>query len=188
MSSSSGAVNFSGLQHLLKSPSAKVADQIFHEIFKNRLGAVPRVIQESLVSALQLSEDEATQLILSVREIIAIALYENNPNLSSLFPDSFHDQLKKLILQIITSRLPQWREDAILHQCALPRLVDLQWRIDVKRASEALSNMSVPTVLVQLQVEEEGAQNKVHFELNKQTLDTMLDGLEKIKGQLGTLK
>lgn len=59
----------------------------------------------------------------------------------------------------------------------------------MKRASESLSTMSVPTVLVQLEVEEDSnTHSNIQFELNKQTLDTMLDGLEKIKAQLATLK
>jgi len=72
--------------------------------------------------------------------------------------------------------------------------METDWRIDVKLASEAISNMSVPVVLLQMKIakpaETVDAQpevNNVHLELNKQTLETMLDGLGKIKAQLATL-
>ena len=103
--------------------------------------------------------------------------------------------MKTLVLTIIDARLPTWREQSLQSQCSLPKLVDIDWRIDVKRASDSISNMSLPTVLVQLKVEEspapankEASQRAVNFELNKQTLETMLDGLTKIKAQLSSLK
>jgi len=34
----------------------------------------------------------------------------------------------------------------------LPRLVDFDWRVDIKTSSDSLSRMSVPTCLLQLQV------------------------------------
>jgi hypothetical protein len=92
------------------------------------------------------------QLFDSARRLIEVAVYENSSNLGPLFPNEFHKDLKTLILQIVTAHLPEWRETAINTSCSLPRLQDFDWRIDVKRASDTMSNMSVPTVLVQLEV------------------------------------
>jgi len=70
-------------------------------------------------------------------------------------------------------------------------LIEFDWRIDVKRASETVSSMSVPTVLVQLQLDDrteiEPEKKSVSFELNKQALEAMIDGLSKIKAQLSKL-
>lgn len=35
---------------------------------------------------------------------------------------------------------------------SLPRLVDVDWRVDVKTSAEAVSRMAVPTLLVDMQV------------------------------------
>lgn len=92
------------------------------------------------------------KLFESICYVEEIALYENSASLQALFPADFHADLKTLILTIIHGHLAQWRSDAISSQCSLPKLKSLDWRIDVKRASEMISNMSVPTVLVQVSV------------------------------------
>src|SRR4051794_24533232 len=82
-----------------------------------------------------------------------IAVYENTASLEAVFPASFHKDLKNLILQILNARLAQWREDAIKNQCGLPKLLDFDWRIDIKRASHSILEMRpTPTLLVQLKV------------------------------------
>jgi hypothetical protein len=154
-----------GLQYLLKAPSKKVVDQIFVEIFKNRSGVIRQEILQSLVAALSITLEESeeviyqyiyatnlNQLVNSVRFLIKTAIYENTSNLSHLFPEDFHKDLRNLLLQIVDAHLPQWRDEVANNQCSLPRLKEFDWRIDVKRASDNITNMSVPTVLVQLKV------------------------------------
>ncbi|GAM27624.1 hypothetical protein SAMD00019534_108000 [Acytostelium subglobosum LB1] len=81
---------------------------------------------------------------------------------------------------------------------SLPRMVDMDWRMDVKTSSDVMSRMAVPTVLFKLQVEDpkgtpsedsqQPATKTVIFELNKQTINTMLEGLEFVQGQLNSIK
>jgi len=82
---------------------------------------------------------------------------------------------------------------------SLPRFEGIDWRVDVRSASDTVSRMSVPTVLVQMRVQNsyngevppaEGqavAQRLVTFELNKETLATMLDGLVFVRDQLAAI-
>lgn len=35
---------------------------------------------------------------------------------------------------------------------SLPRLVDLDWRVDIKTSSDSISRMAVPTCLLQMKV------------------------------------
>jgi len=166
------------------------------EVFKvRRQRSPPTILSDSLVAALKISKDKVQELFDSMCYILEIALYENNSSLGPLFPEDFHKDLKTLILQIINAHLAVWRAAALNQQCSLSKLTNFDWRIDVKRASEMMSNMSVPTVLVQLSLEDHmkasASSNNiktVNFELNKQTLETMLDGLKKIKDQLASLK
>eukprot|EP01132_Coremiostelium_polycephalum_P009045 gene9045-11079_t len=81
--------------------------------------------------------------------------------------------------------------------CSLPRMVDLDWRMDVKTSSDVMSRMAVPTVLFKLEVEDRSKQvnedntrptKTVIFELNKETINTMLNGLEFVQGQLESIK
>ena len=71
------------------------------------------------------------------------------------------------------------------------RLIDVDWRVDLKTSSEEVSNMSVPTVIVKLKVQPEATRagelapiRTVQFVLTKEALGTMLDGLRKIREQL----
>jgi COMM domain containing 9 len=65
----------------------------------------------------------------------------------------------------------------------------------MKTSSNYLSRMQVPTVMVQMEVQQNptkagvmpGVQD-VQFELSKETLATMLDGLGKIRDQLASMK
>ncbi|CAB3984468.1 Hypothetical predicted protein [Paramuricea clavata] len=79
-------------------------------------------------------------------------------------------------------------------QVSLPKLVDFDWRVDVKTSSDAVTRMSMPTCLVQLKIQENACEEKrlpelkcLNVELSKKTLDTMLDGLGKIRDQLSSV-
>lgn len=65
-------------------------------------------------------------------------------------------------------------------------MVDVDWRVDVKTASDTASQMSVPTVLMQLQLADSdtGTQQPVAFELNHDALQTLLASMGKIRSQL----
>jgi hypothetical protein len=79
-------------------------------------------------------------------------------------------------------------------QVSAPKLIDFDWRVDVKTSSNIMSRMAVPTVIVDMALQRAperqgvlaGVQH-VQFELSKQSLATMLDGLTKIRDQLGNL-
>ncbi|KAF2078436.1 hypothetical protein CYY_000303 [Polysphondylium violaceum] len=84
--------------------------------------------------------------------------------------------------------------------CSLPKIIDMDWRIDIKSSSNLVNTMNVPTVLFKLEVEDQNKKvtkdedddekktKTVIFELNKETINTMLDGLEFVKNQLDSIK
>ncbi|KAK6973834.1 COMM domain-containing protein 9, partial [Biomphalaria glabrata] len=77
---------------------------------------------------------------------------------------------------------------------SLPKLLDFDWRVDMKTSSDSVARMSVPTCMLNLEIQEQpgkiqqtaGIEN-VSVELSKETLDTMLDGLGKIRDQLASV-
>ncbi|XP_057289782.1 COMM domain-containing protein 9-like [Hydractinia symbiolongicarpus] len=87
-------------------------------------------------------------------------------------------------------------EEDTLKPVSLPSLLDFDWRIDVVSASDQVNRMSLPTCLLQFKVADYGNCKKsteevkprnVTVELSKETLDTMLDGLGKIRDQLNSV-
>ena len=128
--------------------------------------------------------------------MIGEALYESRTpqEVVAMLPNDLHDKLKVLIAKIINYHLPEWRESAIQTQPSLPKLREMDWRVDLTTASDQMMRMNVPSVVVQLKVE--GARTHVDqpdntqnitFELNRESLETILEGLGQIRDQLSTI-
>eukprot|EP01104_Vermistella_antarctica_P010879 TRINITY_DN294_c0_g1_i1.p1 TRINITY_DN294_c0_g1~~TRINITY_DN294_c0_g1_i1.p1 ORF type:complete len:200 (-),score=48.24 TRINITY_DN294_c0_g1_i1:190-789(-) len=186
-----------GLTHLLKAPSRKVVDGIFVGMFRSRLSPITTRQRQDVRKVLEITLDEAGELLKSVRYINHQCLYDliAGEEIMDLFPSSFHDNLKTLIAKVITAHLRDWRVDAMMDQPSLPRLESIDWRIHVKNASDRMANMSVPTALIELKVnkqktsvDQEEETQSVLFELNKETVTTMLSSLGAIRDQLSSIK
>ena len=87
-----------------------------------------------------------------------------------------------------------WKKIASQQLISWPRMVDMNWRVDVKSSSQEVSRMSVSTVILDLKVEDQQQRvgemppvRSVNFELSKESLGTLLDGMNKIREQLGAL-
>ena len=93
----------------------------------------------------------------------------------------------------------------------LYRYIDIDWNIRIKKSSNEIKAMHVPTAIIELQIEDNNNNTiptsliynptttttnsnsiinikKVDFELSKEALGTMLDGLGKIRDQLSLMK
>ena len=206
-----------GLRHLLQAPNKKSVDSLFVQVFETtvrpklkrsmeRLGgqheeegarkAAAAALAEAAMGALKLASlEEAREVLGSVAFVIERAMYECSAteDVAALFPAGFHAALRELLAVICAHHLPEWRAAAIDRMVGLPRLMSTQWRLDVKTAANA-GRMNAPTVLVDLQVEaartrvdDPVAARHVVFEMDRETLDTMLDGLTKIRAQLNAV-
>ncbi|XP_047200936.1 COMM domain-containing protein 9-like [Girardinichthys multiradiatus] len=86
-----------------------------------------------------------------------------------------------------------WRTEALSHQVSLPQLKELDWRVDLVTGSDSVSRMALPTCLVQLKMEDPcpsaGGESisTVTVELSRESLDTILDGLGRIRDQLSVV-
>ena len=129
----------SPLNHLLKASSKQVVEKALCLIFLNRSTASSS-IAEDLQTLLDLETlCEASDLCDAANECIAVVLYSNNiEDLATLFEEEGTDvnpKLKQLVGSIISNRLEAWREAAICNRVSLPRYVDMNWAISMKRAS-----------------------------------------------------
>jgi hypothetical protein len=187
-----------GLRHLLKAPSKKAVEELLMIAFRYRTarsGELPAKIVSGTAAGLKITEDEARELLGSLVKLVRRALYEGTDaeSVLAVFPEGFHPKLAALLTQTIVAFLPQWRSEMSSSLVSLPRLQEIDWRIDVKSASEK-GRMKVPTLLVKLQVEkpptrvgQEKETQNVTFELDRATLETMLDGMGRIRDQLNTI-
>nr|XP_019594173.1 PREDICTED: COMM domain-containing protein 9 isoform X1 [Rhinolophus sinicus] len=197
------AENFAALQSLLKASSKDVVRQLCQESFStSALGS--RKLLDITCSSLSVTQEEAEQgspsvlqLLQALHRLTRLAAFRDLSSaeaILALFPENFHQNLKNLLTKIILEHVSTWRTEAQANLISLPRLVDLDWRVDIKTASDSISRMAVPTCLLQLKIQEDPSLcgdkpsvSAVTMELSKETLDTMLDGLGRIRDQLSAV-
>uniref|UniRef100_A0A8B9IAC6 COMM domain containing 9 n=1 Tax=Anser brachyrhynchus TaxID=132585 RepID=A0A8B9IAC6_9AVES len=166
-----------------------------------RGGAAPAPAEGAKMAALREGEFAALQSLLKLvsalhsltRHVVYRGLTRAE-DILALFPENFHQNLKNLLTKIILENISAWRNEAQASQISLPRLVDMDWRVDIKTSSDTINRMAVPTCLLQLKIQEDAALcgnspvvSALTVELSKETLDTMLEGLGRIRDQLSAV-
>lgn len=184
--------DFTNLQLLLKAPSKDAVRDVCVQSHRG----TSRRLTESTAATLSIPAAQAAQLVRSLHLLSRHVLFHSlsSPEqILAVFPDSFHSSLKNLITKILLENSPTWRTEAVGDQISLPQLKDLDWRVDMVTGSDSVSRMSVPTCLVQLKMEDPcpsaGGESvsTVTVELSKESLDTILDGLGRIRDQLSVV-
>ncbi|XP_005933571.1 COMM domain-containing protein 9 [Neolamprologus brichardi] len=184
--------DFTNLQLLLKAPSK---DAVREVCVQSQRGLSQR-LTESTAATLGISEAQAAQLVQSLHALSHYVLFYNlsSPEqILAIFPESFHSSLKNLITKILLENSATWRTEALSNQISLPQLKDLDWRVDMVTSSDSVSRMSVPTCLVQLKMvdpcssADSESVSSVTVELSRESLDTILDGLGRIRDQLSVV-
>lgn len=192
--------NYSTLDVLLKLSSKQQMVQLCQQAFQYRKrGAkhLPEALVKDVSQTLGTSLADTRQCISTLGHLIKTAVFEGSTNpqdIFTLFPDGFHKNLRDLLVKIIIDNMERWQADSVTGQVSLPKLVDFDWRVDTKTSSDCVARMSVPTCILNLQIEPRAMQvtetpqaETVNVELSKETLDTMLDGLGKIRDQLASV-
>ncbi|XP_026166653.1 COMM domain-containing protein 9 [Mastacembelus armatus] len=192
MAASVSSEDFTNLQLLLKAPSK---DAVRDVCVQSHRGCSRRLV-ESTAATLSVPAAQAAQLVQSLHVLSHHVLFYNLSSaeqILALFPESFHSSLKNLITKILLENSPTWRTEALSNQITLPQLKELSWRVDLVTSSDSVSRMSVPTCLVQFKVEDPcpsaGGESvsPVTVELSRESLDTILDGLGRIRDQLSVV-
>jgi hypothetical protein len=184
------------LKLLLKSTSKAIVEKVYMQVFKHMHGTLEQAetIETSLEQAFGITAAEAAALHVAVRHTISASLLtftgagDGTITSEQLFPSGFHEQLGALLCKIISTHRVEWRQSAIVRQPSLPRLLDVDWRVDVKTASDTASQMSVPTVLLRMTLAGvDGAPQPVLMELSRDSLQTLLESMAKIRSQLQSI-
>ncbi|XP_055899390.1 COMM domain-containing protein 9-like [Biomphalaria glabrata] len=192
--------NYSTLEILVKLSSKQqmldLCEQAF--LYRKRSPAhLPDSLVQSLSQTLSISINDSRSCISTLSNLLKTAVFQGSTDpqvIVALFPNGFHKNLRDLLMKIIIENMAKWKASAIANQVSLPKLLDFDWRVDMKTSSDSVARMSVPTCMLNLEIQEQpgkiqqtaGIEN-VSVELSKETLDTMLDGLGKIRDQLASV-
>uniref|UniRef100_H3B2P2 COMM domain containing 9 n=1 Tax=Latimeria chalumnae TaxID=7897 RepID=H3B2P2_LATCH len=176
--------------------SKDVVRQLCQESFSSTAIGSSRLI-DSTTASISVTTEEAEQLISSLHCLtrhIVFRGFASAEEILPLFPENFHQNLKNLLTKIILEKIPTWRNEALADQISLPQLVEMDWRVDVKTSSDTISRMAIPTCLLQMKIKDNASLcgsgpivSTVTVELSKEKLDTMLDGLGRIRDQLSSV-
>eukprot|EP00047_Mylnosiga_fluctuans_P005817 m.242911 g.242911 ORF g.242911 m.242911 type:complete len:194 (-) comp14121_c0_seq1:64-645(-) len=182
---------------LMNSPSKDFVNQLFQTAFSCLNTEIPTDIVSKAAEALSVDVPSSKGLFAAISGLIRVVIFESinsKEALAGVLPAELNPKLKSLINSVIAANLPSWLQLTINSQVSLPRLKTFDWRIDIKAASDACPQMSVPTCIVQMRVQDVAdkvgvmpGQSTVTFEVTKETLSTMLDGLGKIRDQLASV-
>ncbi|XP_077452223.1 COMM domain-containing protein 9 [Stigmatopora argus] len=188
MAAAPSGEDFANLQLLLKAPSKELVKELCAQSYEEPSAASIR----KAAAALVVPEAQASQLLRSLRALSAHVVFHNlnaAERIVQIFPDNFHASLKNLLAKILLENSIAWKTDAIRSQASLPRLKSTDWRVDMVSGSDALSRTCVPTCLVRFETEEAGRDSVsvATVELSRESLDTMLDGLGRIRDQLSAV-
>uniref|UniRef100_A0A8C6PNY6 COMM domain containing 9 n=3 Tax=Nothobranchius furzeri TaxID=105023 RepID=A0A8C6PNY6_NOTFU len=184
--------DFTNLQLLLKAPTK---DAVRDVCVQSHRGP-SRQLTETTAATFSIPAAQAAQLTQSLHTLSHHVLFQNltSPDqILAVFPEYFHSSLKNLITKILLENGPEWRSEVLSHQVSLPQLQDLDWRVDLVSSSDSLSRVAVPTCLVQLKMEDPcpsadgDSVSTVTVELSRESLDTILDGLGRIRDQLSVV-
>ncbi len=143
---------------------------------------------------LEIKEDAVVALTTAVDKLIHECLFRSEIPTQVLGPD-FHAQLGGLLNKILRAHAAEWRQSALNNQISPPKLLGFDWRVGTKVSSDSISRMNETTLQLSLEIQDNPRevgvmppQTTVQLELSKQELATMLDGLVKIRDQLGSIK
>jgi len=106
----------------------------------------------------------------------------------------FGQEVRGMLKSFMASKADAWAEAAALSRPSLPRYVDMDWAIHVRKASAEQSVIGTPAVLMELSVEDQPSLvgqmpkvEKIGLELSREKLETVLDGFYRIRDQLSSV-
>eukprot|EP00049_Salpingoeca_infusionum_P022923 m.9570 g.9570 ORF g.9570 m.9570 type:complete len:193 (-) comp5467_c0_seq1:370-948(-) len=185
------------MEYLLQAPSKEAINDLFDVAFKAGSGTVSDSKVLRAAEAMQLQPEQVQEMFQAIAAFIKKAVFagvQSKQQVVDLLPSDMHKKLKSIVAGVVGANIATWNEQAIVDQTSLPKLVDFDWRVDVKVSSDDVARMSMPTTIVNMKVNDPPTKvgqapstSTVSFEVNKETLETMLDGLGRIRDQLSAV-
>mmetsp|Transcript_15617 Transcript_15617/g.16362 ORF Transcript_15617/g.16362 Transcript_15617/m.16362 type:complete len:196 (-) Transcript_15617:122-709(-) len=191
-------ISLQALNYLLKASSKETVEKILNLVFISRYDT-SKTVTPTIKSLLDLEEEsQAEELYQALLICVKCVLGSGElSDLAELFKESGNEvnsKLKSLVGQIITNRLEVWKDAAASSRVSLPKYLDVDWTLNIQKSSSEVVHMNIPSLLVELSLEPTPettdappSVDKISFELSREALETVLDGLGRIRDQLGAM-
>ncbi|GAB5368226.1 hypothetical protein AAMO2058_001300900 [Amorphochlora amoebiformis] len=181
----------------LEGKEEKLVKRLLQDSFRYRCDGMSESKLDGISEALGVEKVRAKEVISELQRVISGTLYDSRDRNGTvkLLPKSASKNLKILLANEIADQLPRWRESSVSNLVSPPKLIDFDWRVDVASSSSVLSRMILPTVFVEITIQEQARKHRemsgtrnIHFELSKEALGTLVRSLGKIRDQLSNVK
>jgi len=167
-----------GLLHLLEATSKDQVVQVLDATVQNIYSSDKS--SSNLALILDIDEDKILQLAESSKSFITSVIYHDLcdvDSLKSLFDKSFDKKLRDLLIKIVLNRYSKWRKLVINNQVSTAKLESYEYEIVEN------SKFEPKTCVLSIQTNEQATK----VALDKQTLETMIDSLSKIRQQISSV-
>ena len=101
----------------------------------------------------------------------------------SKFPEDFNKKLAKLIFQILAKQEAEFKAYLEDRNSGLPKLVDFDYRVDLKQFNKNQETVREPILKLKLMVEDSSQDSHIKqssIELSKDQLNEIISNFEKI--------
>lgn len=185
------------LNHLLNATAKATVEKCINLCFITRSEDSMETLKV-YQSLLEISISEATELYEVLLSCIKVSLATGSVEaLAELFTNEgaeVNQKLKQMVGSIIQNKLDLWKESATFDRVSLPKLVDLDWNLHLTKASNEASAINSQSVFMSLSAQDIPSTTnalpevrEVNFELTREALETVVDGLGKIRDQLSRM-
>ncbi|XP_030542367.1 uncharacterized protein LOC115749616 isoform X2 [Rhodamnia argentea] len=171
---------------LVRANSKDSVEYILQALWRTRTTGLDTADRGIIRDKLQLQNDaELDPLLVCLRMLIRKCVYENTnkEDIHKLFPSEVLPELQRLLTLLLQKFQREWREDVLKDQAALPRLKAMTWNMSTSN-TETPDPVAVINLRLQNDVKFRYDDSEVKFQLERDTLDTMLRSMHSIAEQL----
>ncbi|KAI6675485.1 hypothetical protein NL676_003391 [Syzygium grande] len=171
---------------LVRANSKDSVEYILQALWRTRATGLDAADRGIIRDMLQLQNDsELDPLLVCLRMLIRKCVYENTSkdDIHKLFPGEVLPELQRLLTLLLRKFQREWREDVLKDQATLPRLKAMTWNMSAS-SIETPEPVAVINLRLQNDVKFRYDDSEVKFQLDRDTLDSMLRSMRSIAEQL----
>ncbi|OVA09522.1 HCaRG [Macleaya cordata] len=174
---------------LVRSNSKESVEYILQALWRTRKTGLDAADRDIIREMLQLqNETDLDPLLVCLRMLIRRCVYENisKDEIQKLFPQEVLPELQRLLTILLQKFQREWRDDALKDQVILPRLKAMTWNMATQN-TESVDPVAVINLKLQDDTQSLLGETEVKFQLEKDTLQTMLKSMYYIRDQLSNM-
>ncbi|KAI3941545.1 hypothetical protein MKW92_037198 [Papaver armeniacum] len=167
---------------LMRSNSKESIEYIFQALWRTRKTGLDSTDRDVIKDMLQLDHaNDLDPLLVCLRMLIRRCINEND--IQKLFPREVSPELQRLLTILFQKFQGEWRNDEYKDQGILPRLKTMTWNM-----ADQDTESTDPAAVINLKLLDDTqsvlGETEVKFQVEKDTLQTMLKSMYCIRDQL----